>query len=82
MSFAVDVFMSFYFISSNNILKRTKDAKHFKMRYYIEGVPRIIMATFIFALFSDFFLDRENVENFHFNVFLAITQEPQDIWKF
>ena len=43
------------------------------------------MVTFIFASFSCFVLFfgyGENVENFRFDIFLAITQEPQDIWKF
>ena len=37
------------------------------------------MVTFIFASFSCFFGDGENVENFRFDIFLAITQKPQDI---
>ncbi len=38
------------------------------------------MVTFNFASFSGFC--RGNVENFRFDTFLAITQEPQDVWKF
>ncbi len=29
-----------------------------------------------------FFEDRENVENFRFDMFCTITQEPQDMWEF
>ena len=44
----------------------------------MEEIQRIIMVTIIFASFSD----GENVENFRLDIFWAISQEPQDIWKF
>ncbi len=48
---------------------------------YIEKIPRIIMVTFIFASCSCFLEDGKNVENFRFDIFLAISQEPQDIME-
>ncbi len=47
---------------------------------YIEEIPRIIIGTF--ASFSCFFVRGKCRKNFRFDIFLAITQEPQAIWKF
>ena len=41
----------------------------------------MIMVTFTLLHFR-FFQGWDNVKNFRFDIFLAITQEPQDIWKF
>ncbi len=55
---------------------------HIKIGDYIEEILRFIMMSFILPSCLWYSREGENVQNFSFDLYLAITQEPLDQWKF